>query len=154
MKKYDVLCPFCCGTFLETNGKYSEEKPANGSMFDVKQQVLDAGWTVFPLYDTTEYANVVCPSCQQCLLDSHGMIVRKVHCGEVDEWQEKRIITRIDYGGANAMMDEMMAEYEPELPSPWNGLKETRYEGTKDNLFMTPSLLSNVPRKPGRPKKV
>ena len=111
MKKYDVLCPHCCGVFLETNGRFREDKPANGSMFTAKQGIVDAGWSVFPLYDTTEYDNVVCPSCSQVLLDSLGKVLRLKEIGEVDEITDTPMQEIV-----KKTIDELMAEYDPELP--------------------------------------
>jgi len=82
-KKYDVSCPHCCGTFLETTPAFDPDRPANGSMFAAKQHIKDAGWSVFPLYDTTEYANLVCPSCDGALVDSLGRVLRLVDTGEL-----------------------------------------------------------------------
>lgn len=106
MKRYNVQCPHCNGVFLQTNGLLRLDKPANGSMFDTLQHVKDAGWTVFPLYDSTEYADLVCPSCDQVLVDSLGKIIRLEECGEIDE-------VRTD---VNAIMDALMNDYEPDIP--------------------------------------
>lgn len=75
--RYEIICPFCAEALLETNERYRETGPANGSMFSPKQHIVDAGWTTFPLYDTTEYSNLVCPSCEQVLVDTEGRILKK-----------------------------------------------------------------------------
>ena len=74
--RYDVICPFCGGVYFETTDNFNE--PAKGNMFVPKQEIVDAGWTTFPLYDTTEYNNLVCPSCDQPLVDTAGRLVKKV----------------------------------------------------------------------------
>ena len=109
MKKYDVQCPHCCGVFLETNGHFREDKPANGAMFTAKQHIIDAGWTVFPLYDSTEYDNITCPSCYGVLVDGLGKVIRLQAIGEVEE-----ITTE---GEMRKRMDALVDEYEPELPT-------------------------------------
>lgn len=109
MKKYDVLCPHCCGTFLETNSHFREDGPANGSMFEPKEHIKDAGWSVFPLYDSTEYADITCPSCGGVLVDSLGKVVRMVVIGEIEGPASKEKVMA-------KSMDELMAEYEPEVP--------------------------------------
>ncbi len=76
MKKYDVQCSTCCGSFHATTKKFSKDGPANGSMFKLKQEYVTAGWESFPEYDTTEYADVVCPSCGGAYLDSSGRVIR------------------------------------------------------------------------------
>ena len=144
MKKYDVLCPHCCGVFLETNGRFREDKPANGSMFTAKQGIVDAGWSVFPLYDTTEYDNVVCPSCSQVLLDSLGKVLRLKEVGDIEEIPDnptQEIVKKT--------VDELMAEYEPELPS---GLSLTEKLGAV-NAEDSGSNPVGHSQKPGRPKK-
>lgn len=107
MKKYDVHCPFCIGVFLETNGLYREDKPANGSMFAAKQHIVDAGWSTFPLLDSSEYDNVICPSCSQPLLDSAGRLIRKQCIGEID------VVAKAPVVVDNQQMDALFAEYEP-----------------------------------------
>ena len=84
MKKYDVQCPFCNGTFHETNGRFDTNKPAKGNMFETKQHVKDAGWSTFPPYESTEYQNLVCPSCDQPYVDSMGRVIRLREIGEIE----------------------------------------------------------------------
>lgn len=109
MKKYDVLCPHCCGTFLETNSHFREDGPANGSMFEPKQHIKDAGWSVFPLYDSTEYADITCPSCGGVLVDSLGKLLRTVVIGEIDP------LPTVETHKQD-IMAALMAEYDPKLP--------------------------------------
>jgi DNA-directed RNA polymerase subunit RPC12/RpoP len=85
MKKYEIQCPHCNGTFFETNEKFKEDAPANGSMFTASKHIIDAGWSFMPLYDTTEYADVVCPSCDGQLLNSAGMVLRLKCVGKIEE---------------------------------------------------------------------
>ena len=84
MKKYEIQCPFCNGTFHETNGRFDINKPAKGNMFETKQHVKDAGWSTFPPYDSTEYQNIVCPSCDQPYVDSMGRVIRLREIGEIE----------------------------------------------------------------------
>ena len=90
MKKFDVLCPHCNGVFLETTEHFTDKTPANGSMFKAVQHIVDAGWSVFPLYDSTEYDDIVCPSCGGTLVDSTGRVVRMVENGECTVTPKKR----------------------------------------------------------------
>jgi len=91
MKKYDVHCPHCCGTFHETTEHFRQDQPAKGHMFALKQHCVDAGWSAFPPYDTTEYANIVCPSCDQGYLDTLGKVIRLVESGRIDTDKQQRI---------------------------------------------------------------
>jgi len=63
---------------LETTEDYTDDKPANGSMFRLKEQYRNAGWGCFPLYDNSEYAEITCPSCEGALLTGAGKIVRLI----------------------------------------------------------------------------
>ena len=90
MKKFDVLCPHCNGIFLETTEHFTDKTPANGSMFKAVQSVVDAGWSVFPLYDSTEYDDIICPSCEGTLVDSYGRVSRLVANGECVVTPKKR----------------------------------------------------------------
>lgn len=120
MIKYDVVCPLCCGIFHETNGRFRKDVPAKGDMFDTKPHVKDAGWSTFPPYDTTEYANIVCPSCDAQYLDDSGRVIRLVENGECDEivtlpsLTEKHIPTSDEL---NTAMEALMAEYDPPVPT-------------------------------------
>ena len=107
IKQYDVQCPHCNGVFFETNGNFDETIPANGSMFTAKKMIVDAGWSFMPLYDSTEYADVVCPSCDGQLLDSSGKVLRMTEIGEIDLRTPDEI--------ANEAIDKLMAEHEPEI---------------------------------------
>jgi len=53
MQKYKVGCPTCCGSFVETNGKFDRKQLAHESMIDVLPEF--AG--VLPKID------LKCPSC-------------------------------------------------------------------------------------------
>lgn len=107
MKKYDVQCPFCNGTFHETNGRFDPNKPAKGNMFETKQHVKDAGWSTFPPYDSTEYQNLVCPSCDQPYVDSMGRVVRLKEIGEIEQVVDEQT-ARAEFPGTQ------YAEVEPE----------------------------------------
>jgi hypothetical protein len=137
MKKYDVQCPHCCGTFHETTPFFKLGVPVKGHMLTSKPHVKDAAWSTFPEYDSTEYQDIICPSCSQAYLNSLGMVIRLVETGEWPEPELPRIKT------AAELMDEAMAEYEPEVPNhpTYNAVDE-----------------ANAPKeapkkKPGRPKK-
>lgn len=140
MKKYDIHCPHCNGVFLETNGLYREDKPANGSMFEAKQHIKDAGWSVFPLYDSTEYSNLICPSCDGCLVDATGLILRRVEIGEVDEVKEK--------SKASAKPVDKPKE------APVNPGKEISEKEPEKTIDPEPEekVFSFEAKKPGRPK--
>lgn len=107
--QYDVICPHCCGCFHETNGHFVEGRPAKGHMFSAKQHIVDSGWTCFPPYDSTEYMDIVCPSCGQPYLDSLGIPIRLHKIGQVAANGKKDFL--------NDVMDRLMDEYDPELPS-------------------------------------
>ena len=76
MSKYIVQCPVCCGSFHEMTKSFDKNRPANGAMFTLRKEYKAAGWESFPEHDNTEYANVVCPSCGACYLDSNGRVIR------------------------------------------------------------------------------
>lgn len=76
VQKYDVQCQRCCGTFHETTEKFDPLVAANGTMFKLKQQYRDAGWSSFPQYPDTQYENIVCPSCGAGYLDNKGIALR------------------------------------------------------------------------------
>ena len=109
IKQYDVICPHCCGCFHETNGHFAIDKPAKGHMFVVKQHVADAGWTCFPPYDSTEYMDLVCPSCGQPYVESLGKVIRLQEIGEIEAASNTAYL--------NDIMDRLMDEYEPEAPA-------------------------------------
>jgi len=109
MTKYDILCPMCCGCFHETTGHFRHDQPAKGHFFTAKQHIRDAGWSTFPEYESTEYANVACPSCGTPYLDSLGRVQRMIPIGECEE------IT--DEADLNAKMDALMGEYDSEPPA-------------------------------------
>lgn len=104
--RYDVICPFCGGVYFETTDNFNE--PAKGNMFVPKQEIVDAGWTTFPLYETTEYNNLVCPSCGQPLVDTAGRLVKKV--------AKKNI--------ALEELEKEWSEYSPSLPNKKNQYTE------------------------------
>ena len=110
MIKYDIHCPVCCGVFHETTGRYRDDRPATGDMFDSKQEIKDAGWTTFPQYDSTEYGDINCPSCGAMYLDSMGRVQRKQANGECDYIS--------DDDDLNAQMDLLMREYDAKVPAP------------------------------------
>ena len=110
MIKYDIHCPVCCGVFHETTGRYRDDRPATGDMFDSKQEIKDAGWTTFPQYDSTEYADVCSPSCGAMYLDSMGRVQRMQANGECEYIS--------DDDDLNAQMDLLMREYDAEVPPP------------------------------------
>ncbi|MCP4493249.1 MAG: hypothetical protein GY820_38995 [Gammaproteobacteria bacterium] len=93
MKVYEVQCPSCCGTFHKTTDKFDKDRPANGAMFRLNKQCRNAAWESFPEYDSTEYANVVCPSCGTQYLDALGKVIRLNETGETitdtEEFVEK-----------------------------------------------------------------
>jgi hypothetical protein len=124
MKKYDISCPMCCGTFHETTEHYTNKTMANGSMLTALQHIRDAGWSTFPEYDSTDAADLVCPSCGAQYCDSMGKLIRMQENGEVE-----KTFLAVDLGD---LMDKLMAEYEVDLPS---GQKE-----------------EPIKKKPGRPK--
>ena len=92
IKQYDVICPHCCGCFHETNEHFKADAPAKGHMFAAKRHVTDAGWTCFPPYDSTEYMDLVCPSCGQPYVDSVGRVIRLQEVGEIEEADSKPTI--------------------------------------------------------------
>ena len=76
MTRYDIICPHCTGTYHETTSEYNPDRPANGGMFQLKAVFVEAGWTAFPPYESTEYANLTCPACEQPYVDSDGRVIR------------------------------------------------------------------------------
>jgi len=82
MQKYDVNCPSCCGTFVETTVSYNPKVYATGDMLTLKQQFKDNGWGSFPEYDSTTYADLVCPSCDAQYCNDAGKIIRLQATGE------------------------------------------------------------------------
>ena len=131
MKKYDVICPMCCGTFHETTALFNPDRMAHGAMFDAKQHVKDAAWSVFPPYESTDAADCVCPGCGADYCDGVGRVIRLQECGEIDGgWvgsfrgmsssvtvvvDGAKIINTIN---TNAEMDRLMTEYDVEVPEP------------------------------------
>jgi hypothetical protein len=89
---YDIICPHCTGVYHETNSAYNPDRPANGSMFRLKPAYVEAGWSAFPPYDTTEYANLTCPACDQPYVDSEGRIIRMQEQGNA-EWMGTQYAT-------------------------------------------------------------
>ncbi len=78
MKKAEIFCANCSESHFEINDKFTTDKPFNGSMCTLKQKYIDSGLSTFPLYDSSEYANVICPACGYQLLDSVGYLLRAV----------------------------------------------------------------------------
>jgi len=74
---YDIECPMCNMVVLKTNHNYTDKQPANGSMFELKEHYKESGWGSFPLYESSQYGNLTCPSCDGFLVDSSGYIIRK-----------------------------------------------------------------------------
>ena len=134
MIKYDVLCPMCCGCFHETTGHFRHDQPAKGHMFTAKQHIRDAGWSTFPEYESTEYANVACPSCGTPYLDSLGRVQRMIPIGECEEIADEKDLA--------AKMDALFAEYEPDIPDP---VFRNDYMDAAEPDKAEPSFLSSVP---------
>jgi len=175
MKKYDVICPMCCGTFHETTAQFDHDRMAHGAMFEAKQHVKDAAWSVFPPYESTDAADCVCPGCGAQYCDSMGRVIRLQECGEIEvvtitvdgvkmEGQlfdlpaDTEIALKVDVvppRDINAEMERLMAEYDVEVPE------------SKDEFSFSPELEASfingvyhkeaeepkAKRKPGRPKR-
>jgi hypothetical protein len=89
MLRYDIICPMCGGIFHETNENFRQNIPANGSMFRKKQEIIDAGWSTFPEYADTEYADIICPGCDGAYLDSTGHVLKMVESGEIPDLRKE-----------------------------------------------------------------
>lgn len=70
MKKYDVSCSRCCGTYLETNDKF-DANGVTGDMFEVKEE--------FDL----EYIPLRCPSCGWRICGENGRVRRIKVVGDI-----------------------------------------------------------------------
>lgn len=105
MKKYNVQCPVCCGSFHETTNRFQKDRPARGDMFTLRREQKEAAWSAFPEYDTTEYADICCPSCGAGYLDSEGQVIRLQDTG-FEITPHKDIID----------WDKWLDEYDVELP--------------------------------------
>ncbi len=75
MKKYEIVCHGCCGTFHKTNENFNPDVICNGSMLALKQSFKDAGWGSFPEYESTEFGDICCPSCGTPYVNDRGRLI-------------------------------------------------------------------------------
>ncbi|HBA73466.1 MAG TPA: hypothetical protein DCZ63_15125 [Geobacter sp.] len=59
----DVICPNCNERFHSTTDRYNPDLPPNGSMFRLKQQYVENGWSSFIEDESTIQDNLICPEC-------------------------------------------------------------------------------------------
>jgi hypothetical protein len=85
MKRYDVVCASCCGTFHETTTKFDPERMATGDMLTLKGPFKESRWETFPEYDSTDYPDMVCPSCGMMYCGDDGRVMRLKEAGEFEE---------------------------------------------------------------------
>lgn len=75
MSKNDVICPGCGGAYHEVNDEYTADRPANATMFTLKEQWRDAGWSDFPKDESVGYGNLTCPNCETPYCTDAGHLV-------------------------------------------------------------------------------
>lgn len=152
----NVLCPNCGESYHETTDAYSPGVPTTGNMLRLKKDYSDNGWTSFPEHEGMKFGDLECPGCGgQYSVDGRVRV-------DMEQWGKEYIAAFKKAPGSVVItaedrkkyeMDTLLAEYDPEVPTPWNRLTHSFDDGIKDNLFMSSPLLDAVTKRPGRPKK-
>lgn len=89
----DVICISCAGRYHETTERYNPDLPPNGSMFRLKQQYVENGWSSFVEDESTIQDNLICPECGGSYREGNPARVR------VDQAQYADEIGRKEWAG-------------------------------------------------------
>lgn len=88
-KKYSLNCQSCSGSFHETTETFDQFIKPNGGMLKMKAEYVAHGWSTFPEFDSTDAADLCCPSCGSQYINNDGFLrmdrMQEIGAFEVEE---------------------------------------------------------------------